>query len=268
MTPPARHRDLIAAEWLKLWSLRSTPWSLAIAALTVVAFNALAAHDQYRAWPRYEAADRARFIASGMALQSTFTGNAAMILMLAVGAIGAVTVVGEYSTGAIRTTFAAVPARGSVLAAKATVVTAVTTALGVLVSAASFALARTIMSGRDIPLPLDDPATQRLLVSSALLAPLSALIGMATAVLIRHGPTTMLTVFTVALLLPLVLSDDHHWSAVLDHLTPYMAWSRLSQPDAEMVPYPWTVGGAWTVFAGWAVASALLTVTVVRYRDQ
>ncbi|MFF3686085.1 hypothetical protein [Streptomyces sp. NPDC002187] len=48
-----------------------------------------------------------------------------MVLILATGSIGALTVVGEYSTGQIRTTFAAVPARRSVVAAKVAVVTAV-----------------------------------------------------------------------------------------------------------------------------------------------
>jgi hypothetical protein len=35
--PPARFRDLIAAEWIKIRSLRSTFWTLAVTALVVIA---------------------------------------------------------------------------------------------------------------------------------------------------------------------------------------------------------------------------------------
>ncbi|MFE5487788.1 hypothetical protein [Streptomyces sp. NPDC056527] len=125
--PPARFRDLLAAEWIKLWSLRSTPWSLLGAELVVIAFNVGYAWDHYRYWPTFDREHQAYFIAERMALWDAFTTNAGMVLMLCFSAIGALTVVGEYGTGMIRTTFAAVPARRSVMAAKLLVVTAVTT---------------------------------------------------------------------------------------------------------------------------------------------
>jgi hypothetical protein len=48
------------------------------------------------------------------------------IAQLIFAAIGVLAITGEYSSGLIRTTFAAVPARGEVLAAKAAVVSVVT----------------------------------------------------------------------------------------------------------------------------------------------
>lgn len=57
-----------------------------------------------------------------------------MLLALAAGAIGAVSVTGEYGSGLIRTTFTAVPARRSVMAAKAIVLTAVMTVFGAVVA--------------------------------------------------------------------------------------------------------------------------------------
>lgn len=35
----ARFRDLVAAEWIKLWSLRSTYWVLGLGALVVIGIN-------------------------------------------------------------------------------------------------------------------------------------------------------------------------------------------------------------------------------------
>lgn len=65
-----------------------------------------------------------------MSLQQAFTGNAALVMMIALGAIGALVIVGEYGTCTIRTTFAAVPARHTAMGAKVVVVTVVTTVFG------------------------------------------------------------------------------------------------------------------------------------------
>lgn len=40
--PPARFRDLIASEWIKMRSLRSTPWALAFITLFVIGSGAVA----------------------------------------------------------------------------------------------------------------------------------------------------------------------------------------------------------------------------------
>ncbi|MCP3817903.1 ABC transporter permease [Streptomyces sp. A3M-1-3] len=266
--PRARLRDLLAAEWIKLWSLRSTPWSFVISALAVIAFNAGAAYDHYRYWPQFGAVHQAEFIRNGLALWDAFTGNAGMVLMLCAGAIGALTVVSEYSTGMIRTTFAAVPARRSVMAAKVVVVTAVTTVFGAVVAAVSFGLTQAILSGRDAGLSISHPGALRLVVASALLAPLSALVGMAVGAVIRHSATTMVAHVVILLLLPMAFSDDRHWSAVIAHTLPYQAWTRLTQFGDHQAAYPWTITGAWIVYAVWALAAAVLAVTSVHRRDQ
>jgi hypothetical protein len=266
--PRARFRDLVAAEWIKLWSLRSTPWSLLITALAVVGFNAGTAWDHYRYLPRYDAESRAAFVRDELALSDAFTTNAAMVLMLAVGAVGAVAVTGEYGTRSIRATFAAVPARGSVMAAKAVVVTAVTTALGAIVAVTSFFTTQAILSGRDAGLPIDHPGAGRVVVASALLAPVSALAGMAVGVLVRHGAATVVATVAILVLLPAVFTEDRRWSAVADHATPAGAWHRLTELPWFDPPFPWTTTGAWTVYAVWALAAAAITVTGARHRDQ
>jgi hypothetical protein len=266
--PRARQRDLIAAEWLKLWSLRSTGWALAVSALAVIAVSVVTAYDQYQAWPRYAAADRAAFVRDEMALQHAFTANAALLLLLTVSAVGALTVVGEYGSGLIRTTFAAVPARRSLLAAKMTVVVAVTTVFGALVSLASFVLTQALLDQRGAAVPIGDPDAPRLLVASALLAPLAALVGMALGAVLRHPATTLVVTFLVFLLLPLVFDEDRRWGAVLHHSLPFSAWNRLTQIDADQAAYPWTISGAWTVYAVWGLAAAVLVVATVHRRDQ
>ncbi|GAA3103844.1 ABC transporter permease [Streptomyces rectiviolaceus] len=266
--PRARFRDVVAAEWIKLWSLRSTSWVLVLSALAVLAFNVGTAYDTYRYWSQQNGSDRADFIGDGIPLLEAFTANGALVYMLTVGAIGALPVVGEYGTGMIRTTFTAVPDRSSVMAAKVTVIAAVTTAFGAALAAASFALTQTVLSGRDAGIGISHPGALRAVVASALLAPVCALAGMALGTLVRHGATTIAAVFAALVLLPAVLTDDRHWTAVLSHALPLNAWDRLAQPGGPPDLYPWTATGAWTVYGVWALASAAVAVTAVRRRDK
>ncbi|MCI3934463.1 ABC transporter permease [Streptomyces sp. AN091965] len=266
--PRARFRDLLAAEWLKLWSLRSTPWTYAVVLLSVVGFNAGTAYDTYRYWTARDARSRADFVQDGIALQEAFTGNAATILVLAAGAVGAITVTGEYGTGLIRTTFAAVPARRSVMAAKAAVLAAVTTVLGALIAVTSFATTQAILSGRDLGVPFDHPGALRVITASALLLPVGALTGMAIGTLVRHMGTTIVLSVVTLLILPVVFTSDRYWSAVVSHTMPLEAWQRLTQPHTFVTPFPWSTGGAWTVYAVWTAAAVLITVAGVHRRDQ
>ncbi|MFG2497206.1 ABC transporter permease [Streptomyces sp. NPDC048441] len=266
--PRARFRDLIAAEWIKLWSLRSTAWVFVLSTLSVLAFNGGTAYDTYRYWSERNGSDRADFIRDGIPLQEAFTSNGALVYMLTVGALGALPVVGEYSTGLIRTTFTAVPDRRAVLAAKATVIAAVTTVFGAAVSAASFALTQAILSGRGAGIGISHPGALRAVVASALLAPVCALAGMALGTLIRHSATTMAALFVSLILLPAVVTDGRRWSAILSHALPLKAWARLAQPSGAPTHYPWTATGAWTVYGVWALATAVIAVTAARRRDQ
>ncbi|MGW7076120.1 ABC transporter permease [Streptomyces sp. NPDC054866] len=266
--PVARLRDVIAAEWIKLWSLRSTAWVFVLSALSVLAFNGGTAYDTYRNWTLQNSSGRDDFIRAGIPLQEAFTSNGALVYMLTVGAIGALPVVGEYGTGMIRTTFAAVPDRRSVMAAKVTVIAAVTTVFGAALAATSFVLTQAILSGRDAGIGISHPGALRAVVASALLAPVCALVGMALGTLIRHSTTTMVTLFATLLLLPAMLTEGRHWSATLSHTLPLKAWARLAQPDAAAGLHPWTTTGAWTVYGAWAVAAAAIAVTAVQRRDQ
>ncbi|MFJ2415060.1 ABC transporter permease [Streptomyces brevispora] len=268
--PRARFGDLLAAEWLRTWSLRSTPWLYVITALAVIAFNAGTAYDHYKYWYQYDTRSRTAFVANGIPLVDAFTMNAALVLALALAAIGAVSVTGEYGTGLIRTTFTAVPARRSVMAAKVLVLAAVTSAFGALVAAASFASTQAILSGRNASVPLDHPDAPRVIVASALLAPVAALAGLAIGTVVRHTGGSVVGCVVVLLLLPMVLSERRHLTAVLQHTLLFSAWERLTSTQTQRSHdlFPWTITGAWTVYALWALAAGAVTVLAVHRRDQ
>ncbi|MFF8815536.1 ABC transporter permease subunit [Streptomyces pactum] len=266
--PRARFRDLVAAEWLKHRSLRSTWIAYGVTALAVIGFNTGIAYDTYSHWTLQVSKDRASFASDGIALQQAFSANAALLMALAIGAIGALTIIGEYSTGTIRTTFAAVPSRRSVMAAKAVVVTVVTTVFGTFVAGVSFTVTQAILDGRDAGVSIGDPGAFRVVLASALLAPVCALVGLALGAVIRHTASTMITSVVVTLVLPLVFTDGRHWSAVVRHTLPYPAWLRLVEVGDPPTLFPWTTGGAWTVYAVWACAACAIAITSVHRRDQ
>ncbi|GGJ77853.1 ABC transporter permease [Streptomyces camponoticapitis] len=266
--PRARFRDLVAAEWIKMWSLRSPPWALAVSALLVVAINTNAAVADHNNWPGYPEGIRELFVPI-WAMRDAFTIGGAMVLMLAAASIGALTLVGEYSTGQIRTTFAAVPARRSVLAAKTVVVTAVTAVLGAVAAVTSFAVTQAVLSGRRIGLPFDYPGATRVLLASALLAPVCALVGMALAALIRHTATTIVTLTLLLLVLPSLVTERDHATASLLHALPQGAWAELVTVGDSPVPvtYPTTIAGSWIVYGLWSLAAVVVAVVAVHHRD-
>jgi ABC-2 type transport system permease protein len=267
--PHARFADLVAAEWIKLWSLRSTAGSLLIAALAVLGLNVGTAYDQNHYWAERTLSDQAEFVRDGLSLMTAFTSNGAMVLMLALGAFGALTVTGEYGTGLIRVTFAAVPSRSPVLAAKVIVVGLVTTVFGAVLAAASFVLTQAVFAGHGAGVSADRPGVLQLVVASALLAPLSALTGMAVGALVRHSAGAVVGSTVLLILVPVFLSTDRYWTAVAAHAMPYRAWDRLAAVAGTTAPgpYPSTVGGAWTVYPVWALLAAAVTVTAVRPPD-
>jgi ABC-2 type transport system permease protein len=193
-----------------------------------------------------------------------------LTLMLVAGSIGALTVVSEHSSGLIRTTTVAVPARGAVVLAKAVVTAALWTAVGTTISAGSFLVSQAILNGRQAGVPLTQPGVFRALVASALLAPVCALIGLGFGALIRHSATTMVTSVFTLLMLPPIFSQSERWSADINHVMVVSAWKRLVQtwpPDPDSLAYTATVPGSWIVYALWPMIAVVLAVVVVRHRD-
>jgi ABC-2 type transport system permease protein len=69
--------------------------------------------------------------------------------------------------------------------------------------------------------------------------------------------------------MPLLIHDNSHLPAVIAHALPFQAWNRLTAIPFNPVAraYPWTITGAWTVFAVWGLAAAVLAVAAVQRRD-
>ncbi|MBC6462510.1 ABC transporter permease [Actinomadura sp. HBU206391] len=267
--PRARFRHLLVAEWIKLWSLRSTYGVLVTGALLSIGICANSARANVHLIAASPDPGAGTAIDS---LHSAFVPEAYEILMLIAAGVGAVTVFGEYASGLIRTTFAAVPDRRAVMAAKTVVVAATMLAFGAVVSIASFGLTQAIYDGQGIGLSISAPGALRAVTASALLAPLSALVGMALGALIRHGAGTVVAAVGVLLLLPILFQGEtYRWVKEIGNATPLIAWDALTDNPAKPPPfpgrYPETITEAWIVFGTWPLVAAAIAVIVVHRRD-
>ncbi|MBD0695995.1 ABC transporter permease subunit [Streptomyces sp. CBMA123] len=268
-TPLRRPRfgDLLAAEWLKFWSLRSIPWVLGLGALVVIAANLKSAqylHDHYLP------GDGDPVVMKQVALNASFDTASADILMLLGGGLGAIVITGEYATGLIRTTLAAVPDRRAVLLAKAGVLTAVLLGFGAVSVGVSFALTQAMLADRGIGQSIGDPTALRYVAAAALFAPVCGLVGLCLGTLLRHSAGAVVGTVVVLFFLPSFVTERYRWSADLLHALPFPAWQRLARTTlAGMRPtdYPATVAGSWVTYAVWALASVVLATVVIQRRD-
>jgi hypothetical protein len=177
----AGFRHVLRMEWIKLRSLRSTGWTVLVAAVGTVGIG-VAVLSSYRP-ARFEqmtAAQRESFDPTNMGFAGTIAA------MIAFGVLGVLTVTGEYSSGMIRATLSAVPGRGTVLLAKAAVFGAVALVVGELTVLANFLAGQAVLTSAAPHDRLGDPAVLRsVLLTGAFLA-LLGLVGLGLGAIIRH----------------------------------------------------------------------------------
>ncbi|MBT2440762.1 ABC transporter permease [Streptomyces sp. ISL-36] len=258
---------MLASEWIKTRSLRSITWTIGLITLFVIGSSAAAtlADRDHLANSGPNAPRPKEFLAF-----DAYPAAGYWTLILVAGSIGAITVVSEYSSGLIRTTTVAVPARGSAVLAKAVVTAALWTAVGTVVSTGSFLVSQAILNGHGAGVPITHPGVFRALVASALLAPVCALVGLGLGALIRHSATTMVTTVFTLLMLPTLFSEGERWSADINHTMVSAAWKRLVQnwgPSPDSHIFMASVTGSWLVYALWPLIAVALAVVVVRRRD-
>jgi ABC-type transport system involved in multi-copper enzyme maturation permease subunit len=223
----ARAGDLVAAEWIKLRSLSSTYMVLLAAVITAFGVGLLVCNADANTWARLQAG---RMVIDPMA--DSFVGFSVAQLIFA--AVGVLTMTGEYSSGLIRTTFAAVPPRGAVLAAKAAVVAAVTFAVGLVTALASFAAGQAIFSRQHIGISLGHPGAVRAIIAAALFLVAVSLTGLALGVLIRNAAGALTAVVVLLFLGPSFLHGTSRWVIDIANALPANGIRRL----VSLHPWP------------------------------
>jgi hypothetical protein len=256
--------DLLAAEWIKFRSLRSTAVTLAALIAVCLYLADRGAQGGAQTWQSMPRQLRPAFDPHGV-----FGGPTWMLPMIIAGAAGAVTVAAEHSTGLIRATFAAVPARRKVAAAKCAVTVAAMTATGALIAAGSYAINEAVLSSHHISVPVSGADTARLLVSATLLIPLCALAGMALGAVIRNTPATIVAVSVVFVFAPFAFkSASTRWAVDAANAMPFSFFARLAVTgNVHLVGGAESVTAAWTALAAWLATSAIIVISIMGWRD-
>jgi ABC-2 type transport system permease protein len=191
---------LLAVERIKLFTTRSPWWCALITLAVTMGFTALITGLA-------DANDR-------ITVSSTefgYTFGLAVIMVLA-----ALAVTTEYRFGTIRTTFQAIPHRGSALLAKTTVVALLAFVLGELAGFGSWGLAKLIKPSAN--LALSSTADWINVAGIGVVYAVTAVIAIAVGILIRHsaGAISLLLIYNLAVeslisLIPSAGPKIHRW---------------------------------------------------------
>jgi len=192
----SRLRATARSEWIKFRSVRSGPFALVATALIVVVGAWLLGagnRDSAAASP-----------ASRAAFDPVYTVFQAIELaQLFVGALGVVTVTGEYASGLIRGTFVATPQRAQVLVMRALVFTVVVWACCTAMSFAAFFLGQSVLSPAK-HVGIGDPGVLTAVFGASLYLTLIGLLAMFIGVLVRRTPAALAALFGLQVVLPIV----------------------------------------------------------------
>jgi ABC-2 type transport system permease protein len=252
---PVTQWGVIASEWLKFRSLRSTLLVLAAAVVAMVVFGAVIAFNTRNP----AGLDPEDVVASGP-LQGYYLGQ------LLMAALGVLVVSGEYSSGMIRATLAATPRRLPVLIAKAVVFTAVVGLSMIAASVAAFLVAQAVLSGHRPTYSLSDGSTLRVVVGTGVYLTLVGLVGSVLAWIVRSTPGALVATFAVILVVPILLELVFpSWGTYIAAYLPTGAGqsfsTNLAAPHALS---PWT---GLAVMVAWVVGGMAGAAVALKRRD-
>ena len=245
---------VLHAEWLKLWSVRSTRWALAMLFLLGAGLTTLVC---------WAAAADIGSGATGEAAASFLTWGLIFSQLTAL-ALGTLVVTAEYGTGMIRATVSAVPRRGRVVAAKALVLTGVLFVAGVVTAVAGYLGGNWFLDREGVGLALSDDGVLRALLGNGLYLAGLGLFALALGLLIRHTAAAL----SIGMALVLVIGNlayalPGEWGEWVAKLLPGNAGGAV----AQIVPFTGASLAPWTGFAVFAAEFVvLLTVATVVFQ--
>jgi ABC-2 type transport system permease protein len=253
-------RRALHAEWAKARSDPGVAWLLATLVTLSVAVSAVSV-----AASRCQGAgcgqDPARISLTGVYLGQVV---AALAGVLAIG--------GEYGTGMIRLTLAAIPRRGRLLAAKAIVLAGPVLVAAILGVAASMLAGRVILPGHGFTaasgFDLGGVAMWRASLCAVLDLTLIALLGLGVAAAVRDSAVAVGVTLGVLYLFPIAagLVRDPTLLRHLEQVGPLTA-GLYSQSTAGLQALPLSPWQGLGVVALWAAAALILGAVVLRVRD-
>jgi ABC-2 type transport system permease protein len=269
---------VLRSEWIKLVTLRSTVWCYVILVVLTIGLGALIAtvistSDQ----PELEG------IVSPEAAQSTWLSMSTAgigFAQLVIAVLGALVITGEYATGMIRSTFAAVPRRLPALAGKILVFGFVSFVVALAALVVTALLVVPIFAAADLELDVADPAVWLGLVGAAGFVALVGLMSLGIGAIIRNSAGAIAAALGLLLVAPTILQllgglTRAEWALNAAVFLPSSAGSQLSSYPSEPFEVPEGVFQpivldplqALLVLLAWVVVPLIVGAVLMKRRD-
>jgi ABC-2 type transport system permease protein len=248
------------SEWTKLWSLRSTRWSLLVACVAMAGLGPLIAAVSMAHWNQLGPFERASF----NPLERSLGGY--RLAQLAIGVLGVMVISGEYSTGMIRSSLMAVPKRLPVLWAKLLVFSGVAFVLMLITSLISFFAAQAIFTQHHVNQTLSSPHALRVFAGTVLFMSVTGVLCTALGTIIRSTAGSISAYVALMFVLP-GLSDILP-SSISNAINPYLpsvAGTEVASTYAQANTF--SAWGGFALFCGYALLAVLVAAFLLRRRD-
>jgi ABC-2 type transport system permease protein len=250
---------VINSEWIKLWSLRSTRWTLLVAVISMVFGIVIAAIDMSR-WSTISHHDKATF----SAIDTSLAGY--HFAQLAIGVLGVLVVTGEYTTGMIRSSFMAVPKRLPVFWAKLLVFALVTFVLMIVSAFLAFFISQAVLTHEHVNVTIGHPHALRAVVGDALFLTALAIFCVSLGALIRNTAGGIAAFAGVMFALPGIngiLPTGLH-NALNPYLPSNAGAAILTDRPSNHWPSPWAGLG---IFCAYTAITLVAAVIMLKRRD-
>jgi ABC-2 type transport system permease protein len=251
---------VLRSEWTKLWSLRSTRWSLLFAVVAMSGLGVLIAAVSMGRWSHLSPHDRATFDSIDRSLGGYH------LAQLAVGVLGVLVISGEYSTGMIRSSLMAVPRRLPVLWGKIAVFASVTLVLMLASALVAFFGAQAILTEHRVNVTLGHPHALRTLVGTVLFMTVTGILCVALGAIIRSTAGAIATFAGLLFVVPGIV--DILPSDIGESINPYLPSSAggaiaRAVPDANTLS-PW---GGFALYCSYTIVLLAIAAYLLVRRD-
>lgn len=254
---------VVRAEWTKLWSVRSTLWSLLVTIAIIVGLGALFCAARVARADRLDPGELRHFDPTGFSLNGIF------LAQLAVGVLGVLVMSSEYATGQIRATFGATPQRTLVLAAKVAVFVTVVLVVGLVACFAAFFIGQSILSGSTKlqHASISDPGALRAVIGGAMYLSVLGALGIGLGTILRRTAGAIAALVGLLLILPILVNFlPSPWNTDISKYLPLSAGNSVFH-TVKLASTDLSLWVGFSVFCAYAVASLIIGAVLLARRD-
>jgi len=249
---------VLRSEWTKIRSVRSTLWTLVTALTVTVGLSALICAFTASQFDKLGKREQLTFDA----VQTSFSGSG--LGQLAMIAFGVMVVSGEYSTGMIRSSLAAVPQRSVFLAAKILVAGTLVLLVGMATSFLAFFIGQALLGEHSVS--IEDEGVLRAVAGGGVYMTLIALFAMGLTFLLRSPLLAFAILMPFFFLISNILGTVDATKEYAQYL-PDQAGKTVTAVVPESLDRPYGPYEGLLIMVAWTVAALIAGWIVLKKRD-